>query len=581
MKEKSGVLACYLKDRKTGRKYGLTALHVTLCIEKCLTIKTTKREEYFHFGRRLPVLSSNQRIDVDIFEIEKDYQKSVNNKVIGKNGDARRVKVYAGPIESLYGRRVKKLIPCFTDLDTNPDNLSKYAQINDAETHREYCNEGTFVVKGETGPFSVPGYSGTPIVLDDNVNTDVILVGFIVGGGDSEGNYDTTCIFLPNGISILEQHYDMSLTAHVYNSSIHNYVPIGSRIFVNCPGLIIPTLDLIDLVISLATEQFKECSLENYSELLKKEKKFKQLVYNGKDFTGAADSDSPIVKAIVQGLKGCLCTYLGLPLNTKHFLQQAFLNFLKCKDFKLRIFGKNICYLTKYLVFVDTKESNQRLADLLVKIAHFHRGHTDKRGYPTETGVSLFLDISKYHQNVYDNVSKCTKRKGLGRKLKALQTRSVKWAKLAVELALEIDLRKKSKFSAARLSLAKCELVSCLLGYGHTFGNTRYGKCSEQNLKKASNLMESIDTNMDDFYIVHYLTYLIAKCDLQYCRADYKSALKAANECHSCAVENKLLTFVSQSFNRQQVLIELANTDRAEGYEETKKPMYRYAKHCF
>lgn len=546
-----------MTDAKSGKVYGITVKHILLHA-KHLTVKTADGNQHLKFGTPLHDTFSCNDLDVEIFEIEPTISRLARNEVLDKQGIRRSVKLYTGSVKDLFGQKVRKIFPCYSDTVVHKSSTSQYAFFNDKKTYQTYCGKNTFLVKGVDGPFSREGDSGTPVILCDSHNNDLVLVGLIVGGVKNMNGYDTMCIFLPNAKSNLNSVYGMDLKTQLHDKSAQGSISLGSRFFADRQPSFYNCIDMIEFAMAMASGNFSDCPTDCCSSLLKKEKNWTELTYDIKNFDNCCDgfdSDSPALKAVEFGLKGCRCIFLGLSLNAEQYLKEALKCTAKCPDITLRLFGKNLCYLTRYLVSLNTKESRQRLEELFIKAAKFHDENVSKLGFPKETIVNLFLDISRHYQELYMKLCKRTKgNRKTKKKLEQLRQSADKWAERAVAAAERIHYRKQSKFSGVRLTLAKCELAYCLLGCGHEITAVRIVKVPEESILRAEMLLDEAERNKENLFVVQTEKYLLCRTDLKFRQGKYEIALQTAKECQAVAIQKQLRPYITMTFKRIQVL---------------------------
>lgn len=541
MGEHKAHVALYVKDEKTEKVYGVINRHVSINVDGQIALKTRQKEEYVVFAEHF-VNREHDPSDIDLVEIDSNVADGVRNEIENENGLIYKAVTYHDSLENLHGKQVFKLRPRFSDFKVNADKTSEFGIVDSKKFGPKF-----FVVKGNNGAFSEEGDSGTPIALWNSEENEYVVAGFVVG--DIGGL--TCCWFLPEALKYLEKTYCMTLSTRLANKYINPRIPIGSKIYINCPSIPKISVDLIATVTEIAVDTFHGCEVKSFAWLVEKENELKKHLYdrNQLDLVHTSYSDSPVWKAVENSLHACDCMFKGLHVDTELYLKEAIFYIMKCPDIKLRLFGKFVTYLTWYLVTLDTNEQNQRLEKLFKSILHFCNLNKDKEGFPVETFVNLSLDVSRYYQKLYSNVCSPQER------YEKLRKEAIDWSAIGHTLAKSIYEKRVSRFSAARLTLAKTEEATSLVGCGHSFVNAQNTDVQIPfgDIEKAEKLLNE-EVTEETCFAMQIALYQLARCDLCFRRGQIKEAYEYAQDCHKQASQKQMRFLAVRAFTRMEFL---------------------------
>jgi len=137
--EAYGVVSLFVQNIE-GEMFGVTNTHITNYTHKCYTVKTTEKQDHLLFGKPFTKTAGIDRVDgfkesLDLFKVNEAFQKRVGNVVVDVNGEVRKIVLYDGPIEKLYGKQVTKLRSSFAEFQINADDTSIGGEIKSKDFH--------------------------------------------------------------------------------------------------------------------------------------------------------------------------------------------------------------------------------------------------------------------------------------------------------------------------------------------------------------------------------------------------------------------------------------------------------------
>ena len=565
--EAYGVVSLFVQNIE-GEMFGVTNTHITNYTHKCYTVKTTEKQDHLLFGKPFTKTAGIDRVDgfkesLDLFKVNEAFQKRVGNVVVDVNGEVRKIVLYDGPIEKLYGKQVTKLRSSFAEFQINADDTSIGGEIKSKDFHTTLGiqNKPMLLVKGESGPFSRPGDSGSPVVLCDDSSNELILVGVVAGGMFGNTECDTLCMFLPDVINVLEERYSMKLSMKVCNTLTHTCVPVGCRIYLNCSQ--VPTLrtiqSMFDLASTMANTQFIDCDMYMYRVIWEREKSFRHLIYDGKSFplNERLDECNPVSQALWHSMKAFYAILNGLNADAELYLYIAFELTAKCPDLMLWLFSKNACILTWYLSSVTDPSLQERVHRFLGDLAIFYENNRGKNGFPRELDVNIPLATSQYYQNSYNDMRNGSlESKVRTVKSKILRKDSMDLLKCAMTFAKEQYLVRPTPFCLTRLLSVKCQLAYCLLGCGHGFYNVNNDDIALKDIHKAKTLLDDVEEHQDCSTPFVKVKYLIAKSDYCFRVNRQEERMTTLKDCKKLATSMELRSEIYRAHRRMQTNIE-------------------------
>lgn len=551
--EKHAHIACYFRDTRNGKIYGLTNMHVTIKAKNTVDLEVNE-EKKVSLGK--PISSGNDRgPDIGLVEINEAFRNKVFNQVTDRFGNVRKITIFEGRKETIYGKKVTK---CKSYCQSDESN-EVYGRITSFENHKSVYSDTDFAcqfcIEHECQNFSGPGDSGTAIALTSDSDAGVVQVVGMVSGGDHLYTY---CIYLPEAINNLNKYFgmqlelfmpDVSLSAE-NNATVQNdqRVLVKSTKKIECsvtiffrlktPEEISPySFDLVDYTITLTGIRYDDFSGESQNYVLDQEKEMKRLINLRETLEcyPVFENDNPDYKALEQGLKAVDCMINGEFDNVETMLKVAMKCIPNCLKIGLRLFAKNYNYVMWYLTLMNEKHCWKEQEKLIQEGIEFYEDSKGCIGFPKEVGGYIYYEYSRFFIQSCDALQNHLKNDIS--ELNQKQVLAIEKARKAVQIMEEVHSEAQTPLSLVRQSFIQCELAFALLRCGNEFG-VRLEKAvpSVTDINEAeallANVTESVVKNgLLKQHAVKYDIYLVALCDLYFRKGEFHKAFETAETC--------------------------------------------------